>query len=150
MPPPGPPCRKTSGLPRGLPHSSKWIVCSGETFRSPDRYGLVAGKRSRSAFVVGFIRQRYHSARTNENALRSQNLCSVTTIGSSACSDNEEWKLGAASGSSRDRGRVVSLTRSGRMRGIGSLILAAGVVGAAVLYWVQTRAADPQLDDARA
>jgi hypothetical protein len=36
------------------------------------------------------------------------------------------------------------------MRRIGSLILATGLVGAAVLYWVQTRAAEPPLDDARA
>ena len=36
------------------------------------------------------------------------------------------------------------------MRLVGALILAAGLVGAAVVYWVQTRAAEPQLDDARA
>ena len=57
MPPPGPPWRKTSGLPSGLPHSSKWIVCSLETFRDPERYGFVLGKRSRRRFVVGFMRK---------------------------------------------------------------------------------------------
>src|SRR5688572_23098873 len=57
MPPPGPPCRKTSGLPRGLPYSSKWIVCSFETFRYPERYGFVLGKRSRRPFAVDFIPQ---------------------------------------------------------------------------------------------
>ena len=36
------------------------------------------------------------------------------------------------------------------MRAIGWLILTSGLIGAAVLYWVQTRAADPQLDDVRA
>src|SRR5262249_47590790 len=61
VPPPGPPCRNTTGLPLALPHSSKWIVWSGETRRRPVRYGLRAGK---SRLTVRDLHHLDTSART--------------------------------------------------------------------------------------
>jgi hypothetical protein len=43
--------------------------------------------------------------------------------------------------------RLSALKRSDRLRTIGWLVLAFGLAGAAVLYWVETRTADPLLDD---
>lgn len=43
--------------------------------------------------------------------------------------------------------RLSALKRSDRLRAIGWLVLAFGLAGAAVLYWVETRNADPLLDD---
>jgi hypothetical protein len=43
--------------------------------------------------------------------------------------------------------RLSALKRSDRLRAIGWLVLAFGLAGAAVLYWVETRTADPLLDD---
>lgn len=43
--------------------------------------------------------------------------------------------------------RLSALKRSDRLRAIGWLVLAVGLAGAAVLYWVETRNADPLLDD---
>jgi hypothetical protein len=43
--------------------------------------------------------------------------------------------------------RFSALKRSDRLRAIGWLVLTLGLAGAAVLYWVETRSADPLLDD---
>ena len=42
------------------------------------------------------------------------------------------------------------LKRSDRLRAIGWLVVASGLAGAAVLYWVEARAANPALNDATA
>ena len=41
-------------------------------------------------------------------------------------------------------------THSDRMRATGWVVLVGGLVGAAVFYWVQSRAADPALNDSTA
>src|SRR5215469_6564281 len=46
--------------------------------------------------------------------------------------------------------RFARLKRSDRLRTIGWVILACGLVSAAVFYWLATRAAGPPLDDATA
>ena len=46
--------------------------------------------------------------------------------------------------------RFSALKRSDRQRAIGWLVLAAGLVAAAVSYWINVRGADPTLDDATA
>jgi uncharacterized membrane protein len=43
--------------------------------------------------------------------------------------------------------RFAALKRSDRLRAIGWLVLASGLAGAALLYWVEARSADPVLDD---
>jgi hypothetical protein len=43
--------------------------------------------------------------------------------------------------------RLAALKQSDRLRAIGWFVLASGLAGAAVLYWVETRTADPVLDD---
>jgi hypothetical protein len=43
-----------------------------------------------------------------------------------------------------------ALKRSDRLRAIGWLVLASGLASAAVLYWVETRAANPMMNDATA
>jgi len=47
QPPPGPPCRKTTGLPFLLPLSSYRSVCTGETGSMPVEYGSIGGYISR-------------------------------------------------------------------------------------------------------
>jgi hypothetical protein len=46
--------------------------------------------------------------------------------------------------------RFAALKRSDRLRAIGWCVLAAGLAGAVVVYWVQTRTADSALDDVTA
>ena len=46
--------------------------------------------------------------------------------------------------------RFSALRRSVRLRAIGWLVLASGMVGAVVFYWVKTVTADPLLDDTNA
>jgi hypothetical protein len=46
--------------------------------------------------------------------------------------------------------RWSALTRSDRHRAAGWCVLACGLVGAAVFYWMKTRNADPALDDLNA
>jgi hypothetical protein len=48
------------------------------------------------------------------------------------------------------RARLSALKRSDRLRAIGWCVLACGLAGAAALYWVKTRTADPTLDDVTA
>jgi hypothetical protein len=43
--------------------------------------------------------------------------------------------------------RFAALKQSDRLRAIGWFVLASGLAGAAVLYWVEARTADPVLDD---
>jgi hypothetical protein len=43
--------------------------------------------------------------------------------------------------------RFSALKRSDRLRVIGWIVLASGVAGAAMLYWIQTRSADLALND---
>jgi hypothetical protein len=43
--------------------------------------------------------------------------------------------------------RFSSLKRSDRLRATGWFVLAGGLAGAAVFYWIKARAADPVLDD---
>jgi hypothetical protein len=43
-----------------------------------------------------------------------------------------------------------ALKRSDRLRAIGWFVLASGLAGAAALYWVETRTANPALDDVTA
>ncbi len=45
------------------------------------------------------------------------------------------------------RARLSALKRSDRLRATGWCVLASGLAGAATLYWVMTRTADPVLDD---
>jgi hypothetical protein len=40
--------------------------------------------------------------------------------------------------------------RSDRLRTVGWLVLASGLIGAAVVYWIEARAADPSLNDSNA
>jgi hypothetical protein len=46
--------------------------------------------------------------------------------------------------------RLTALKQSDRLRAIGWLVLASGLAGAAVLYWVEARTANPVLDDVTA
>jgi hypothetical protein len=46
--------------------------------------------------------------------------------------------------------RFAALKRSDRLRAIGWFVLASGLAGAAALYWVETRTANPALDDVTA
>jgi hypothetical protein len=46
--------------------------------------------------------------------------------------------------------RLSALERSDRMRVTGWLILAGGLVSAAIFYWVKVRSAEPALDDMNA
>ena len=39
LPPPGPPCRNTTGAPRGLPDSSQYMVCNESSLSRPVRFG---------------------------------------------------------------------------------------------------------------
>jgi hypothetical protein len=48
------------------------------------------------------------------------------------------------------RARLSALERSDRLRAIGWCVLASGLAGAAALYWIETRSADPVLDDTTA
>jgi hypothetical protein len=43
-----------------------------------------------------------------------------------------------------------TLSRSDRLRAIGWFVLASGLAGAAAFYWVETRTADPELNDVTA
>ena len=43
--------------------------------------------------------------------------------------------------------RFSALKRSDRLRAIGWFVLASGLAGAAVFYWVKTRTVDPALND---
>ena len=42
-PAPGPPCRKTTGTPRGLPDSSQYIWCVASSRSRPDANGSIGG-----------------------------------------------------------------------------------------------------------
>jgi hypothetical protein len=46
--------------------------------------------------------------------------------------------------------RFSALKRSARLRAIGWFVLASGLVGAAVFYWIKARTADPVVDDTTA
>jgi hypothetical protein len=46
--------------------------------------------------------------------------------------------------------RFAALKRSDRLRAIGWFVLACGLAGAALLYWVEARTADPVIDDVTA
>jgi hypothetical protein len=46
--------------------------------------------------------------------------------------------------------RFAALKRSDRLRAIGWIVLASGLAGAALLYWVEARTADPVIDDVTA
>ena len=46
--------------------------------------------------------------------------------------------------------RFSALKRSARLRAIGWVVLASGLAGAAVVYWIKARTADPVLDDTTA
>ena len=46
--------------------------------------------------------------------------------------------------------RFSALKRSDRLRAIGWFVLASGLAGAAVIYWVKARTADPTVDDVTA
>ena len=46
--------------------------------------------------------------------------------------------------------RFAALKRSDRLRGIGWLVLTTGLIGAAAIYWVEMRAANPELNDTTA
>jgi hypothetical protein len=46
--------------------------------------------------------------------------------------------------------RFAAMKRSGRLRAIGWLVLASGLAGTAVLYWVAARSAETAIDDVKA
>jgi hypothetical protein len=46
--------------------------------------------------------------------------------------------------------RLSALKRSDRLRAIGWIVLTSGLAGAAVLYWIQSRSADLEMNDLNA
>ena len=42
-PPPGPPCRNSTGTPSGLPDVSQYIVCTSSSGSMPLSYGSIGG-----------------------------------------------------------------------------------------------------------
>src|SRR5471032_2422108 len=46
--------------------------------------------------------------------------------------------------------RLSALKRSNRLRAIGWIVLTSGLAGAAVLYWIQSRSADLEMNDLNA